>query len=185
MAGCVALGRKEIAMITPEYAQLLTRYNRWMNGKVYVAADTLSDDARKADRGAFFKSLHSTLNHLVWGDAMWLGRFTKGTSQERPMPAVSAGTDMYDDWRELKIARNELDDALDVWVSTLDQVWLSGDFSWYSGITRTTRSGPVWQSVVHMFNHQTHHRGQVTTLLSQYGIDVGATDLMMMPRSDG
>jgi uncharacterized damage-inducible protein DinB len=178
------VGGEKIEMISPEYARLLARYNRWMNGKLYAAGDTLSDDVRKADRGAFFKSMHSTLNHLVWGDAMWLGRFTKGTSLERPMPTISAGTDMYGSWQELKAARNELDDALDAWAATLDETWLASDFSWYSGITKTTRSGPAWQSVVHMFNHQTHHRGQVTTLLSQCGIDVGATDLMMMPKLD-
>jgi uncharacterized damage-inducible protein DinB len=74
-------------MISPEYAQLLVRYNRWMNEKVYAASEQLSDAERKADCGAFFKSIHSTLNHLVWGDAMWLGRFTKGTALERAMPS--------------------------------------------------------------------------------------------------
>ncbi|HWT71507.1 MAG TPA: DinB family protein [Oxalicibacterium sp.] len=169
-------------MITPEYAHLLARYNRWMNEKIYAACEQMDDAERKADRGAFFKSVHSTLNHLVWADAMWLGRFTKGTPLERPVPAVSAGTDMYGDWQELKAARDELDDALKAWAAGLNPSWLAGEFSWYSGITKTTRSGPAWQSVVHMFNHQTHHRGQVTTLLSQRGIDIGATDLMMMPK---
>jgi uncharacterized damage-inducible protein DinB len=168
-------------MITPDYARLLTRYNRWMNEKIYAASEQLSDEERKADRGAFFKSIHSTLNHLVWGDAMWLGRFTKGTVLERAMPTVAAGTDMYADWAQLKATRNELDDALTTWAASLDTVWLAGEFSWYSGITKTTRSGLAWQAVVHMFNHQTHHRGQVTTLLAQQKIEIGATDLMMLP----
>jgi len=168
-------------MITAEYAKLLARYNRWMNEKIYAASEQLSDEKRKADRGAFFKSIHSTLNHLVWGDAMWLGRFTKGTALERAMPTVSAGTDMYNDWNELKTTRLELDHALIEWAEALDEEWISGEFSWYSGITKTTRSAPAWQLVVHMFNHQTHHRGQVTTLLAQQKIDLGATDLMMMP----
>ncbi|WP_076591914.1 DinB family protein [Herminiimonas arsenitoxidans] len=170
-------------MITPDYAQLLVRYNRWMNEKVYAASEQLSDEDRKADRGAFFKSIHSTLNHLVWGDSMWLGRFTKGTALERPMPTTPGGVDVHSDWNELKAARNALDEALIVWATHLDAAWLAQDFSWYSGMTKSVHNGPAWHSVVHMFNHQTHHRGQVTTLLSQQRIDVGATDLMIMPKN--
>lgn len=168
-------------MITSDYARLLARYNRWMNEKIYAACEQLADAERKADRGAFFKSIHSTLNHLVWADAMWLGRFTKGTAMERPLPTTPGNVDVHADWSQLKAARAELDAALLAWTETLDDAWLAGEFSWYSGLSKSMRSGPAWQSVVHMFNHQTHHRGQVTTLLSQQGIDVGVTDLMMMP----
>lgn len=168
-------------MISPEYAQLLARYNRWMNEKIYAASEQLSDAERKADLGAFFKSIHSTLNHLVWGDAMWLGRFTKGTTLERAMPTTSANVDVHADWDALKVARIALDEELIVWAGSLDTTWLAQDFSWYSGMNKTTRSKPSWLLVTHMFNHQTHHRGQVTTLLSQQNIDFGSTDLMMMP----
>ena len=54
-------------MISAEYVHLLARYNRWMNDKVYAASAQLSDAQRKADQGAFFKSIHTTLNHLIWG----------------------------------------------------------------------------------------------------------------------
>lgn len=168
-------------MITPEYALYLARYNRWMNQKIYAASEQLSDAERKADRGAFFKSIHSTLNHLVWGDGMWLGRFTKDTPLQRAMPGTPAGADVHADWNELKAARDALDADLLIWVAQLDADWLAQDFSWYSGMSKSWRSGPGWQSVVHMFNHQTHHRGQVSTLLSQQGIDLGVTDLMAMP----
>lgn len=168
-------------MISPEYAQHMARYNRWMNQKVYQACEALDDADRKADRGAFFRSIHSTLNHLVWGDAMWLGRFTKGSVLEQPMPTVSAGTDMYAGWDELKAARNALDANLLSWATALEPQWLTTDFTWYSGITQSSRRKPAWLLVVHLFNHQTHHRGQVTTLLSQQGMDVGVTDLMMLP----
>lgn len=171
-------------MISPEYAQLLARYNRWMNDKVYAASEQLSDAERKADRGAFFRSIHSTLNHLVWGDAMWLGRFTKGTALERAMPTTPGNVDIHAEWDALKAARIALDEELIVWAASLDARWLAGDFSWYSGMTKSHRNGPAWQSVTHMFNHQTHHRGQVTTLLSQQKIDLGATDLMMMPHQN-
>ena len=127
-------------MISPEYPQLLVRYNRWMNDKVYAASEQLSDAERKADCGAFFKSIHSTLNHLVWGDAMWLGRFTKGTALERAMPTTPGNVDVHAEWDALKAARIALDEELIVWAVSLDANWLAQDFSWYSGMTKTTRS---------------------------------------------
>lgn len=160
---------------------MMARYNRWMNMQTYAACDRLSDDERKADRGAFFKSIHSTLNHLLWGDTMWLGRFTHGTALATDMPKGPAGVDLYGDWNELKAARVAMDDTISAWAATLKPEWLETDFTWYSGLTKSTRTKPAWLLVTHFFNHQTHHRGQVTTLLSQRGIDPGVTDLMLMP----
>ena len=74
-----------------------------------------------------------------------------------------------------------MDADISSWAEVVDEAWLAGDFSWYSGITKSTRTRPAWLLVTHLFNHQTHHRGQVTTLLSQFGIDPGDTDLMLMP----
>jgi uncharacterized damage-inducible protein DinB len=168
-------------MIAPQYAQLMARYNHWMNQKIYAAADCLSDEERKADRGAFFKSIHSTLNHLVWADYMWIGRFTQGTALAKDYPKAPSGTDLYADWDRLKIARAEMDGDIRAWEETLDEHWLASDFTWYSGLAKATRTKPAWLLVTHFFNHQTHHRGQVTTLLSQQGIDPGDTDLMLIP----
>lgn len=168
-------------MITPEYAQTMARYNRWMNEKIYAACDRLTDEERKQNRGAFFRSIHSTLNHLIWADYTWLGRFTSGTPLARDYPKAAIGTDLYDGWHELKSARIAMDADILSWAATLDAEWLAADFNWYSGLTQSTRSKPAWLLVSHMFNHQTHHRGQVTTLLSQRGVDPGDTDLMLMP----
>jgi uncharacterized damage-inducible protein DinB len=170
-----------MGMITQEYAQTMARYNRWMNEKIYAACDRLTDDERKEDCGAFFRSIHSTLNHLIWGDYMWLGRFAHGRPQAKDYPKAAIGTDLYEDWNELKTARIAMDADLLSWAATLDREWLAADFSWYSGLTKSTRTRPAWLLVAHMFNHQTHHRGQVMTLLSQRGIDPGETDLMLMP----
>jgi uncharacterized damage-inducible protein DinB len=167
-------------MITPLYAQTMARYNRWMNEKIYAACDQLTDAERKADRGAFFKSIHATLNHLIWGDYVWIGRFTKGTPLEKEYPQAAIGTELYGDWHALKAARLAMDADIHAWAAVVDAKWLQADFSWYSGLTRSTRTRPAWLLVTHLFNHQTHHRGQVTTLLSQRGIDPGDTDLMLM-----
>lgn len=168
-------------MISFRYAQTMAQYNSWMNDKIYAACERLTDTQRKADQGAFFKSIHSTLNHLLWGDYVWLGRFTHDTPLARDYPKAPIGTDLHDQWPELKAARHALDADIMAWAATLDDNWLARDVSWYSGLTKSTRSRPAWLLVTHMFNHQAHHRGQVTTLLSQYGIDPGDTDLMLMP----
>jgi uncharacterized damage-inducible protein DinB len=168
-------------MITPQHVRLMARYNQWMNRKIYAACDRLSDEQRKADRGAFFKSIHSTLNHLLWGDYMWLGRFTHGTPLAKDYPKAASGTDLYADWDRLKAARSAMDADILAWAATADGQWLAQDFTWYSGLVKANRTKPAWLLATHLFNHQTHHRGQVTTLLSQQGIDPGDTDLMLMP----
>lgn len=171
-------------MITAQYAQTMARYNGWMNGKVYAACDRLSDLQRKEDCGAFFRSIHSTLNHLLWGDYTWIGRFTQGSALYRPYPKAPIGSDLFDDWEALKSARADMDADILAWSTVLDDAWLASDFSWCSVLSKATRTQPAWLLVTHLFNHQTHHRGQVTTLLSQRGIDVGDTDLMLMPDDD-
>lgn len=168
-------------VISKEYVQLMARYNRWMNESVYAAADQLSDETRKADRGAFFRSIHSTLNHLLWGDGMWLGRFIKGTPLEKEYPSAAVGQDIYEGWDRLKTARKAMDDDIAAWAARISPAWLESDFSWYSGITQSTQSRPAWILVTHFFNHQTHHRAQAGTLLMQAGIDAGVTDLPRMP----
>lgn len=167
-------------MITPAQAQTMAHYNRWMNEKIYAACERLTDAQRKADRGAFFKSIHSTLNHLLWGDYMWLGRFTRDTPLVKEYPATAIGTDLYEEWDVLSAARVAMDADILAWTSAVEEKWLAHDFSWYSGMTKSICTRPAWLLVTHLFNHQTHHRGQAATLLSQYGIDPGDTDLILM-----
>lgn len=168
-------------MITSEYTRTMARYNRWMNEKIYAACERLTDEERKENRGAFFRSIHSTLTHLIWGDYTWLGRFANGGPHAKDYPKAKSGSDLYDDWNMLKTARIAMDADILSWADALEADWLAQDFTWYSGLTKSTRTKPAWLLVAHMFNHQTHHRGQVTTLLSQCGIDPGDTDLMLMP----
>lgn len=168
-------------MIDRQYVALMARYNRWMNGKLYSACEQLSDAQRKEDRGAFFKSIHATLNHLLWGDYVWIGRFTQHTPLEKSYPAGPIGIDLYPEWQALRSARSAMDLDICLWADSISQDWLARDITWHSSLTKSEHSKPAWQLAVHLFNHQTHHRGQVTTLLSQYGIDPGETDLMRMP----
>ncbi|XZG70212.1 DinB family protein [Chitinibacteraceae bacterium HSL-7] len=163
-------------MFDGNHAQLMARYNQWQNEQLYAACAKLSDDERKSDRGAFFKSIHSTLNHILWADLNWMGRFGLPKPELPPM-----GTDVYDDFAELHRHRTETDATLIRWADTLDECWLNEAVTWSSALYGFTQTIPRRIQVAHLFNHQTHHRAQVGTLLMQVGINVGITDLPMLP----
>lgn len=163
-------------MTSPDLFQTLARYNRWMNEKLYETAAGMPDEDRKADSGAFFGSLHGTLNHILWADLAWLARL----NGEKPdLPAL--GNPLYEDFGALRTARGEVDDTIVDWSNGLTAEWLDQDLVWTAVSDMKERRQPRWLLVTHMFNHQTHHRGQATTLISQAGLDVGVTDL---PRMD-
>jgi uncharacterized damage-inducible protein DinB len=161
-------------MITPAYVQLMAEYNQWMNDKLYACATELSEEQLLADRGAFFKSVHGTLKHLMWADGLWLSRFL-GTSGGA---AVSNLENM--DLAAMTQHRVELDAAILKWAHGVDAAWLDQPLTWFSSLYQQTFSMAGWSAVTHFFNHQTHHRGQATTLLMQLGIDPGVTDLVFM-----
>ncbi len=161
------------------YARTMSAYNRWMNDRLYQACAGLSDEQRKRDLGAFFGSIHGTLNHLLLADRVWLGRFT-GT----PFHATRLDQELYADFAELSDERRRTDEAIARWVDGLGAADLAGQLSYTSLVNPQPKQTPLWLAVVHLFNHQTHHRGQVTTLLKQSGVDPGVTDLMWMPATD-
>ena len=170
--------------MTPDLARAMARYNRWMNEKLFAVADTLTDAERKQDRGAFFGSIHRTLNHILLADRVWLARFTGNAPADGSLGPGGIRTldqELHADFAELRAARAETDDAIDAFVATLTSEALAGT-------VRYPRAGaivelPLWHGVAHLFNHQTHHRGQVTTLLVQAGRDPGVTDLFAMLRA--
>lgn len=170
--------------MTPEHARVMARYNRWMNDKLYAVADALTDAERKQDRGAFFGSIHRTLNHLLVADRIWLGRFTGAAleaSELAPGGIRALDQELYADFDELRRERAKTDDAIDAFVATLTEDKLAGPVRWLRlGAPSEAQLSHV---VAHVFNHQTHHRGQVTTLLMQAGRDPGVTDLFAMLRS--
>jgi uncharacterized damage-inducible protein DinB len=166
-------------MITPAYCQTMAAYNGWMNRKIYEGAATLTDEQRKRDRGAFFRSIHSTLNHLLFGDRIWLPRFPAAPRASYPLKGM--GEDIFDDFAELLNARRAMDDDIGTWAAGIKPQQLAGNLTWYSGVAKREMTRPMALCVMQMFNHQTHHRGQVTTLLKQAGIDPGPTDLPWAP----
>ena len=163
-------------MIDRDYCALMACYNQWMNRKLYAACAQLSDAQYREDRGAFFGSAHGTLNHLLYADTAWMRRF-KG----RPLDGLHARMEFHPELEALRAMRDIFDQEIISWAEGLKPEWLAADFTYTSIVDGTTRTRPAWTLVTHMFNHQTHHRGQLTTLLSQSGIDPGVTDLPAMP----
>ena len=161
-------------MIATGYVKRMARYNSWQNDNLYSAADQLSDAARRQDRGAFFRSIHATLNHLLWADEIWMSRFW-GTP--RPKGSIPESVNLRPDWDELKRDRIAFDQRIIAWSDGLADPDIAGDLTYYSGAAKRDVTAPKWLLIVHVFNHQTHHRGQVHCMLTQAGIRPGVTDL--------
>jgi len=166
-------------MIEPDYCRAMARYNEWMNAGLYDLAATLPEGELRADGGAFFGSIFATLNHLLWADQLWLSRFTG-----RARPGVGIRERLYDDFDALRSARAAMDSEIRAWADGVTRAWLAGTVSWTSGQDGGLRSRPAWLLAVHLFNHQTHHRGQITALFTRLGYDPGVTDLPWMPGAE-
>jgi uncharacterized damage-inducible protein DinB len=171
--------------------RFLARYNQWFNSQLLDAAERLTDAERKQDRGAFFGSIHRTLNHLLVGDQIWLKRFRQcgldhGWQAPSLMDAVldlpqqaTWNTVLCEDWTALRSKRAQLDAAIAQWVADMPDGFAQFTMR-YANSKGVQRAHPAWQAMTHFFNHQTHHRGQVTTLLMQAGVDPGTTDLIAL-----
>jgi uncharacterized damage-inducible protein DinB len=170
-----------------ENYQFLARYNTWFNERLYDACEQLPDAERRRDAGAFFGSIHGTLSHLIWADGTWLQRFTlHGFEFPAPTPATlwqphatKHSTILFEDWAQMRKGRSALDAAIEAWVRDMTDEELSRNMH-YANTKGVQREHPLWKALTHFFNHQTHHRGQVTTLLFQAGVDVGTTDVIAL-----
>ena len=157
--------------------QMMADYNHWANGRLYDAAAALSDAQYREDRGAFFRSLHGTLNHILVGDRIWLHRLTG----EGPLPA-KLGETLYDDLAGLRAARDAEDARI---IHVVDSF---GAEDWERKVAyRTTSDAPqetiLREILAHLFNHQTHHRGQAHAILTALGQKSLELDLIYYLRS--
>ena len=166
-------------MITPGYVRKLSDYSRWINDGIYDACAQLSEDDRMKDRGAFFGSIHATLNHLLWGDQIWMHRLAG--FEKPPAATIPESITQYDGFDELRKKRIAMDEAISNWSGDLDEAWLGRELHWKSSSVNREFTSPNWVLVTHMFNHQTHHRGQVHCMLTQFGVKTPTTDLALMP----
>ena len=173
-----------------QHFRTLANYNIRLNRQVLAAAASLSHEQLLQDRGAFFKSILGTLNHILLGDLLWLRRFYlhhgpdnkqfSHLTKLNDFPAIkSLDQILFSDFSEFKAARASVDSIIRDWVNEqLTEEDLESGFTYTNmkGEASTKNFGEV---LSHIFNHQTHHRGQVSSLLSQAGVDIGVTDYLM------
>ena len=161
---------------------MLAAYNGWANKRLYEAASELADAQYRADRGAFFKSVHGTLNHLLAADRIWMNRFTGAGDAPDRLDAI-----LFEDRTELRAAREAEDARIRDYVERLDERALAGDFT-YRRLTTTPHqdfTGPLAPALLHFFNHQTHHRGQAHGILTGLVGRAPALDLLFFQRDAG
>lgn len=164
--------------------ELLANYNQWMNKNIYDAASTLNASELSEDRGAFFSSIIGTLNHILVGDIIWLKRFSEHPTQLKSLDYVRSlekpqalNSILYTDLETLRDARAKIDDTIQAFICEITDGALSSSLTYKN--TKGELFNKNWGHLIqHLFNHQTHHRGQISTLLSQAGVNIGLTDLL-------
>lgn len=172
-------------MSLKKHFALMADYNAWMNDRLYAQASELTQSQRQKDMGAFFQSIEGTLNHLMVADLIWLGRFKTHPSRFPGLDAMASfprpaalDAPLYADFQALSTARRQLDEVIGQLVEETEEQDFAVPLHYRNskGVPATREFGALLQ---HLFNHQTHHRGQVTTLFSQLGVEVGVTDLLV------
>ncbi|MBM3367458.1 MAG: damage-inducible protein DinB [Betaproteobacteria bacterium] len=162
----------------------MAEYNRWMNARLYDAAARLPETELFKDRGAFFGSLFDTLNHIAVGDTIWLKRFAqhpdlpwlKDLLNDFPVPTTLRQR-LAQLLLELRSFRTKADAVIIQFAARVTEAQLA-DTLRYANTSGQAQARNFGALVQHFFNHQTHHRGQATTLLFKAGVDIGMTDVM-------
>lgn len=158
---------------------MFAAYNAWANARIYEAASALSKEEFGRDTGAFFKSMRGTLNHILVADRIWLKRFTgEGTA-----PAT-LDTILYIDFPKLRVAREAEDKRLADWIGSLGEKAVAGRFTYMTVTDMRTVSQRLAPALSHLFNHQTHHRGQAHTILTVLGKEAPSLDLIYFQRTE-
>jgi uncharacterized damage-inducible protein DinB len=157
-------------------------YNEWANRRIYEAASRLSDADYRSDGGAFFGSLHGTLNHILVGDRIWMRRFTGSGEHPARLDAI-----LCDAFAELRAARRAEDARITDWIASLSDAAIAGTLRYRTIVNPTTIEQALAPALDHFFNHQTHHRGQAHCLLTGIiGNDATPSlDLIVFQRATG
>jgi uncharacterized damage-inducible protein DinB len=170
--------------------QLMAQYNQWINQRIYQATKQLPDAKLNEDKKAFFGSILGTLNHIMVADIVWLKRFSKHPSYHVSLNYIrqleqpeNLNQILHDNFEILTQKRLELDTVIIQWSQEINDKDLSFMLP-YNNMKGEPSVKEFGSLIFHFFNHQTHHRGQVTTLLSQENVDIGVTDLLMLIPSE-
>ncbi|CAN7168098.1 DinB family protein [Rhizobium sp. LjRoot98] len=147
-----------------DHYKMFADYNRWANRLVYEAAGKLDDAQYRENKGAFFGSLHATLNHVLSADRIWMKRFTGSGEAPKTLDGI-----LFDNFTALSAARAAEDDRIVAFIAGLSEDALAGRFTY----TPVSTPAPVTQRLApplaHFFNHHTHHRGQCHMTLTALG----------------
>ena len=160
--------------------QMLAGYNQWANRRLYEAAAQLDDADYREDHGAFFGSVHGTLNHLLAADRIWMRRLTGEGAAPARLDDV-----MHDDLVALRAARETEDARIIAYVDSLTDVELNGTVRYTTISSPTDIEQEVLPVLINFFNHQTHHRGQAHCLLTRITNRAPSLDLLMFQRETG
>lgn len=163
-------------MIGPEYARHMARYNAWQNQWMFQAADTLTPAQRTEDLHGFWGGIETTLSHLMWGDTLWISRFDGGAG-----PEMGLDTSQAYGWATQMAQRPLLDARIAAWAWSTDDSDFAGEIKWFSQAVGREMAMPTTICVMQLFNHQTHHRGQVHHMLTHFGVKTTDTDIPFMP----
>jgi uncharacterized damage-inducible protein DinB len=166
----------------PHRYTMFAGYNAWANERIYEAAGKLSDADYRADRGAFFKSVHGTLNHLLVADRIWMRRFTGEGSSPTRLDQI-----LFEDFSDLRDARSAEDKRIVDYTSGLTDADLGGLFRYRTVTNPVNIEQPLSPALDHFFNHQTHHRGQLHALLTAMtgNATTPSLDLIIYQRESG
>lgn len=166
-------------MIDPAYVRMMARYNSWQNSQLLPVLKAMTAEDLTKDRGAFFGSLLATANHLLWGDTIWMSRFDP--SVEAPIVAVPQSTELHPTIGSWEADRFRMDGKIRFWADGLRALDLKGQLTFYSVSVGRELTTQIDTSVVHFFNHQTHHRGQIHAMLTAMGKAAPVSDVIFMP----
>ena len=158
-------------MITPENARTLFTYDAWANRRMLDACGALSHEQFTRDLGSSFRSVRDTLAHILGAQWLWLERF-RGRS-----PAALPSAEQYADLASLGARWTQFESELLSYVSGLSAADLERSFD-YRDLKGNPYSSLLGQTLQHLANHGTYHRGQVTTMLRQLGAKPVSTDLI-------
>lgn len=162
-----------------QHFRMFAAYNRWANERLYTIAAELDDEEYRRDMRAFFASMHGTLNHLLVTDRIWLFRFTGEGEAPKALDAI-----LFDTFEDLRIARVKEDARIIDWVSSLNAAAIGGRFTYTTVSDMRTISQRLAPALAHLFNHQTHHRGQAHAILTALGKTAPSFDLIQFQRTE-
>lgn len=165
-------------LITPEYCLMMARYNAWQNAGLRKIVEAMPKAELDKDRGAFFGSIRGTLNHILWADQLWMSRLAGGVA---PEAGIAESTELTPTIAAWGAERFRTDGRMTLWAEAVTAVELAGEYAYHSKVMGGEIRKPMGQLVAHLFNHQTHHRGQVHAMLTAAGKKPGDTDLAFLP----